>query len=108
MAKTLTIKIEDRVYTLEYTRETVSAMERNGFSIESLSDKPMSSLPALFAGAFAAHHRIKREEIDRIFGKLRDKDGLFAKLVEMYNSTLDTLFDEPDEDEGNATWEATW
>ena len=107
MSKTIRVTYEGETYTLEYTRETISMMEKSGFRIQDVEDKPMSTLPSLFAGAFLAHHRkIKAGVISKIFEHMKDKEGLIAKLGEMYAEPLETLFDEPEDDEGNATWGA--
>ena len=69
MAKTLTIKdpVSGENYTLEYTRKSVEIMEKQGFVAEEVDRKPMTMLPALFAGAFIARHRfVKKEVIDRL------------------------------------------
>lgn len=107
MAKTITVTYEGETYTLEFTRETISMMEKNGFRIQDVEDKPMSTLPTLFAGAFLAHHRkIKGGVISKIFAHMKDKEGLISKLGEMYAEPLETLFDDPEDDEGNAIWGA--
>lgn len=110
MAKTLTIKHNEKAYTLEFTRATVAAMERQGFVAEDVEKKPATLLPALFAGAFMANHRtIKREKIDAIYERLSNKSELIQKLVEMYNEPIAALLDEPEEGkEGNTTWAADW
>lgn len=114
MAKTLTIKdpVSGENYTLEYTRKSVEIMEKQGFVAEEVDRKPMTMLPALFAGAFIARHRfVKKEVIDRIYACLPRKDELIPKLVEMYNEPILTLMEEPasDEgDEGNMEWTANW
>ncbi len=97
-------------YTLEYTRRTVQQMEAEGFVAEDVQRKPMTLLPALFAGAFKAHHRfIKPETVDKIYAGMPNKDTLINKLVEMYNEPLESLMDEPDEDqEGNVEWVTSW
>lgn len=63
MAKTLTIKdpVSGESYTLEYTRKTVEIMEKQGFIAEDVDRKPMTMLPALFAGAFIARHPLRKE-----------------------------------------------
>ena len=96
MAKTLTIKdpVSGESYTLEYTRKTVEIMEKQGFIAEDVDRKPMTMLPALFAGAFIAR-----------------KDELLPKLVEMYNEPILSLMEEPTPDEGsegNMDWTANW
>lgn len=109
MAKQLNFTFEDKEYTLEFTRRTVSEMEKKGFVASEITDKPMTTLPELFAGAFLAHHRfVKQETIDKIFSKLTKKEDLIGKLAEMYNEPIMALVEEPDEDEGNVNWTATW
>ena len=98
-------------YTLEYTRKTVEAMEKNGFVAADVERKPMTLLPALFAGAFLAHHRfVKRDVIDSIYARMNHKDELIAALVEMYNDPLLSLLDEPEQEgnEGNLSWKTGW
>lgn len=113
MAKQLTINdpVSGVTYTLEYTRKSVETMEKNGFVAADMERKPMTLLPALFAGAFLAHHRfVKREVIDNLFGRMNRKDELMAALAEMYNEPLLTLLDEPEQegDEGNLSWKTGW
>lgn len=108
MEKTMTIKHGDEEYVLEYTRKSVEMMERQGFEIDELQRKPMTYLPALFAGAFLAHHRyVKREVIDKIYAQLTNKGDMLGKLVEMYSEPITALMDDP-ENEGNASWTADW
>ncbi len=109
MAKTLKFTYEGKDYTLEFTRESVRAMENTGFVADDLLTKPMTLLPNLFAGAFYAHHKkVKRSEIDKIFDAMTDKTDLIPKLVEMYREPLATLTEEPEEGAGNVTWEANF
>jgi hypothetical protein len=108
MAKTLRFTHDNKEYTLEFTRKTVAEMERKGFIASEITDKPMTSLPTLFAGAFLAHHRFaKSDVIDEIFSKLTKKEDLIGKLAEMYNEPILTLVEEPDENNvGNVDWTA--
>lgn len=113
MAKQLTINdpVSGVTYTLEFTRKTIELMEKNGFVAADMERKPMTLLPALFAGTFLAHHRfVKRDVIDAIYAKLNHKDELIGALVEMYNEPLMALLDEPEQenDEGNLSWKAGW
>lgn len=109
MAKQLKFTYNDKEYTLEFTRRTVTQMEKQGFIAAEVENKPMSTLPALFAGAFLAHHRFeKKETIDAIFEKLTNKEELIGKLAEMYNEPIMALVEEPEETEGNVSWTASW
>lgn len=109
MAKQLTFTFEGKEYTLEFTRRTVAEMEKKGFIASEITDKPMTTLPALFAGAFLANHRfVKQDVIENIYSKLTKKEALIGKLAEMYNEPIMALVEEPEEDKGNVDWTATW
>jgi len=109
MSKQLNFSFDGKDYTLEFTRRTVAEMEKKGFVASAITEKPMTTLPALFAGAFLANHRfVKQEVIDNIYSKLTKKDELIGKLAEMYNEPIMALVEEPAEDKGNVNWTATW
>lgn len=109
MAKQLKITYKDKEYVLEYNRRTVTQMEKNGFIAAEVENKPMSTLPALFEGAFLTHHRFeKKEVINDIFAHMTNKEELIGKLAEMYNEPIMALVEEPEESEGNASWTASW
>lgn len=109
MSKQLRFTYQGKQYCLEYTRKSVETMEKSGFVASDIKDKPMTTLPALFAGAFLANHRfVKQEVIDEIFSKMTNKSDLIGKLAEMYNEPIMTLIDEPEEAEGNLDWTASW
>ena len=110
MAKQIIFEFEGKEYVLEFTRKSIEMMERQGFVASDIVEKPMTTLPALFAGAFLAHHRnVKKELIDEIFSKMTNKEELIRKLAEMYNEPILALMDEPGpNDEGNVKWEASF
>lgn len=109
MSKQLRFTYEGNEYTLEFTRKSIEQMEKSGFVVSDITTKPMTVLPALFAGAFLAHHRfVKQTVIDAIFSKLTNKEDLIGKLAEMYNEPIMALMDEPEEAEGNVDWTASW
>lgn len=107
MAKQLTFTVDGKDYTLEYTRSTVRQMESEGFIATEIETKPMTVLPALFRGAFLAHHRfVKPDVIEAIYAKLGNKEKLIEALAEMYNEPISSLLDEPQE--GNVEWTPNW
>lgn len=109
MSKQLSFTFDDKEYCLEFTRKSVEQMEKIGFKASDINDKPMTVLPELFAGSFLANHRFtKRDVIDKIFEKMTNKGELISKLAEMYNEPIMALVDEPDENEGNVSWTASW
>ena len=100
------IEHKGKSYELGFTRNSIVAMERQGFNIEEISSKPMTMIPMFWQGAFAAYNKnIKRNLMDEIYENIRDKQGLIAALCEMYAEAINTLTDEPEDDKGNATWE---
>ncbi|MDD6715717.1 MAG: DUF5055 domain-containing protein [Firmicutes bacterium] len=105
MAKTLIFTYKDKDYTLEFTRKSIQQMERNGFVASDIQNKPMTTLPELFAGAFLAHHRFERRDvIDDIYSHMTNKEELIGKLAEMYNDPIMTLVEEPKDGSGNVDW----
>ncbi len=62
MGKQIKFEYKNKEYTLEYTRESVKQMEREGFKGEDIMNKPMLTLPKLFAGAFKAHHKFDNKQ----------------------------------------------
>ena len=109
MAKQLRFTYQNKEYVLEYTRRSVEMMEKKGFVASDIETKPVTVLPALFAGAFLANHRfIDSTVIDEIFSKMKNKDNLIEKLAEMYNEPIMALIEEPEEAEGNVDWTPSW
>lgn len=109
MAKTINFTYEGKDYTLEFTRRTIRQMEDEGFVARNIDDRPMTLLPALFAGAFKAHHRfVKQETIDAIYANMPNKDKLIEKLAEMYNEPIMSLMEEPADTAKNVDWMTSW
>lgn len=110
MAKQITFEHKGKEYTLEFTRESIKQMEREGFVSNDVITKPMLTLPKLFAGAFKAHHRfdVKQKDVEAMFDLFKNKRALVDKLAEMYAEPVETLMDDPT-DEGNAiAWDASF
>ena len=107
MANKVIIKTKDNTeYTLEYTRESAGLLADTGFKLEDVKDNPLRGVPALFKGAFVANHRrIKDEVADEIYKGIKHKDEFIIELAKMYQETIDALLEEPEEDEGNSSWE---
>lgn len=104
MAK-IEFEIDGAEYTLEFSRRTQATMERNGFILEELTDKPQTMIPLLFRGAFLMHHpRIKEEDVNGIYKRLGDKSELISALVDCYHAASETLFDEPEDDAKKVQW----
>ena len=97
---------KDTPYVLEFDRMSIKTLEANGFSVEEFIKKPMLNIELAFAGSFMKHHKkTKQTVIDEIFSKMKDKQKLVESLVQMIEETYSSLFDEPEDDEGNVEWE---
>jgi hypothetical protein len=110
MAKQIEFEYKGKKYCLEYTRETVKQMERENFVANDIVNKPMNTLPKLFAGAFKAHHKYdtKQKVIDEIFDSLTNKGALIEKLAEMYSEPMETLMDDCGDEKNATAWDASF
>ena len=108
-AKQLFLTHNGKRYTLEYNRNSIRQMERQGFNIGESEGMPMTTVTALFNGAFIMHHRnIDPKTLDALYDSIPKKEDFLAKLSEMYSDPMLALVSEPEDDAGNATWEANW
>jgi hypothetical protein len=109
MSKAINFNYNGVAYTLEFTRETVVTMERQGFNLDDIDSKPMTVIPTLFAGAFMANHKhTSKKIIDAIYSKLPNKQELVLRLAEMYREPIEALIDETEDEEGNVEWGTSW
>ncbi len=114
MSTKINVEYQKHEYVLEFSRNSVRAMEQQGFVLEQISDKPVTMIPLLVYGAFMKNHKgIKRQLVDEIYEHITDKigdgeNGFIQALLEMYAETVSTLTDGASVDEGNAAvWKVT-
>lgn len=105
------IAFKGKSYDLEYSRRSVRQMEARGFALDEISTKPVTMIPLLVHGAFKKNHPLTSTGvIDEIYENIVNKtgtekqQGFIMALVEEYSATVNSTFDEPN-DEGNA---AVW
>lgn len=102
----INLTYKDVPYTLEYDRMSIKTLEANGFSVEEFMKKPMSNIELVFAGSFIKNHKkTSQKVIDAIYARCPNKNALLESLVIMIQETYEALFDEPEGDEGNVSWE---
>lgn len=103
------IKFEDNgtKYILEYNRESIEILERQGFNVKEMTEKPMTMLPLAFQGLFYKNHRnVKKSFVDECYKRFKDKDKLIELMAEMIMETYNSLTsDEDTGDKGNIEWE---
>lgn len=104
------IEKDGKKYTLEFNRNSVKAMERNGFSLdEEYVSKYANFSESLVKGAFLAHHKaLSAKIIDDIIESLIEAKKLGAvtkKLIDLYAETITTLYgtdeEENEEEDGD-------
>lgn len=93
-------------YVLEYDRATIKLLEANGLTVDTFLEKPMNNVELAFTGAFMKNHRkVSQDTINEIYKQCHDKETLMKTLLKMMQESYDSLFEEPETDEGNVTWE---
>lgn len=93
----------DKVWTLEFSRDSVKFAEARGVSIDGVGDSPMTMLPELFYSAFRKNHRnISKAETDKIlFDELGGlTDAQYHRLMQLFAEPMNTLIKDKDEDGG--------
>lgn len=109
MAKQIVLTHEGKDYTLEFNRNGVMALERQGFTFDELGTKPLTMIPLLVAGAFKMHHSyLDRKKVDAIYAAVADKSRFIQCLAEMYSEPVMTLIEDQEASGGNAEWEPSW
>lgn len=103
------IEFEDngKKYVLEYNRESIELMEKQGFSAKEMADKPMTMLPLAFEGLFYKNHRYeKKSYIDECFDRFKNKEELIQTIGEMIGETYNSLLSDDTDvgDKGNIKW----
>ena len=102
----VTFEYEDTKYTLEFNRNAVTLMEKGGFRLDQIGERPATLIPMLFEGAFLMHHRrVKEEKVHEIYKHVEDKEGLIVKLANMYQETVSSVLEEDDKDTKKISWE---
>ena len=106
MSRKIEFEYEDKKYCLEYNRDSIKIMERQGFDLEQFTNKPMTMVELAFEGAFLKNHRnIKAGTVKEIYSNLNQKRELANELINMISETYNSLFDDEENDEGkNISW----
>ena len=94
MSKKIEFEYEDKKYVLEYNRDAIRIMEKQGFDLNQFVEKPMMMMDLAFQGAFIKNHRdIKAIKVEEIYEVIEDKKGLAQNLIIMIQETYDELFE---------------
>ena len=106
MSKKIEFEYEGTKYCLEYNRDAVKLMEKQGFDINNFMAHPMISIELAFEGAFIKNHKnVRAAKIKEIYEALGNKDDLTTELLDMISETYNILFQGNTEDSGkNIEW----
>lgn len=93
-------------YILEFNRMSIKMLENAGFNYSEFMEKPMTNVELAFTAAFIKNHpKVQQSTIDEIYANMKDRTGLIAALSTMISDCYDSLLLDPEETEGNVTWE---
>lgn len=91
----LKLKINEKDYTLEMTRDSIKWLESNGFSIEKFEEKPVTFYDLIWTSLFIANHRdvnpslaIKLQET---YAKEHNVTLVIQFAIEEYNTFMNAL-----------------
>ena len=107
MSKVIEFKYQDTDYCLEYNRDVIKIMEKQGFNYDKFREMPMNMYDIAFQGAFLKNHRnIRVQTINEILDNLDDKMGLLNTLMEMIQETYEDFSTNKD-DGKNVKWKVS-
>jgi len=77
-------EIENKKYTLEYSRDSIRKLEDRGYNFQELESKPITMMSVLFFGALLKHQpETNLEQSDELYKQVAD-DALMAELDNMF------------------------
>ena len=66
---------EGKEYVLEFDRDSVTYLEKLGFSLDKYSEQPMTMMPLLFRAAFFKNHKFEKQAaIDDIYNNIKNRN----------------------------------
>lgn len=97
----LTNNKTDEVFELDFNRETLYVMDRDGFKIEEVTDYPATNIPKLFFYSFRKNHRkMTKAQTDRILQDVLHgvTPKMLERLILLYNQAATANNVQEDED----------
>lgn len=92
---------DGETYELDFNRETLYVMDRDGFKIEEVADYPATNIPKLFFYSFRKNHRkMTKAQTDRILQDVLHgvTPKILERLVLLYNQAATANNVQEDED----------
>lgn len=90
----------DKVYELDFSRDSVRFAEQRGFELESVTKFPVSKVPELFYFSFRKNHKnLAKEKTDALLDKMGGLSApLLGRLMQLYQQAQLTHIIATDED----------
>lgn len=106
MSTKIEFNYKNKDYTLEYNRDAIKLIEKQGFNAEKFTEQPATMVELAFEGSFIKNHaKTTRAEVEEIYSLFKNKRELINQLIIMIQETYSTLFDENEEDDSkNIEW----
>ena len=106
MNKKIEFEKDGQKYVLEYTRESVALMEKQGFAVSELTTRPMLMLPLAFQGLFYKNHRnVNKAFVDEVYDNFTNKEKLLEAIAGMLDECYSSLTEgNKEDDKGNIDW----
>ena len=98
MATKIEFTYKNNDYVLEYNRDAIRRMEKDGYNISKLEDMVVTSMEIVFKYAFFKNHKDvfnNDDLLDEIQAMLDDKESLYETLFTMVVETVETLSTSP-------------
>lgn len=96
-------------FTLDFNRESVKFAEERGFSLDDVSDKPVTGVQNLFWFSFRKNHkRVSLEQSNRLIDELHGLPvNVIKHLMKLYAQAgfSNLINDEEDSKNPEGTWE---
>lgn len=94
----LELKINDKDYQLQMTRDSIKWLEANGFSIEDFNKKPITYFDLLWASLFMANHKDVNPSLALKLMDTYEKNGkkvanIVKFAIEEYQAFMNALSD---------------
>lgn len=88
----------DKVYELDFSRESIKFAENKGFKVSEVTDFPATKIPEFFYYAFRKNHKnVARSQTDALLEKMGGLTGpILERMFQLYNQATVThlLIDE--------------
>lgn len=103
MSKKITLKHEDREYTLTFTKRTLEDACNMGITPDNLTHNPMKVVRLFHQAFMAMQPKMTFNKAQEIYFAQNKKEKLIEALIMLWNDVTDSIVEDAD-DSGNVAW----